>query len=302
MTTWLSETATAQKAFPYSWTLSATEWAGEEAAPWAAAGSDGYKIVASLGWAALSEENGDASGTSGACVVANDAAGVPMTTGSPYICTLMNTDGNTASVGSVTTFGADVWGENFKGSNRGTAVEHTANLDAMKIVDAVVEKVDDEDAEEPEDDDSFEDADLLADDDGWNDEAEEETGEALDDAEEGVDSASDAVDGAVDDATAAVDGAVGDATDALDKVVEEVKAFAWAGPAATFQWYQPAKATTYAGLRRYEAGDSVTFYNVELTDDGDVPLPVSAGSTSVLNGASTLIAGAIALGVSTLAF
>jgi len=300
MTTWLSTEAVAQKAFPYSWTLSATEWDGEGEAPWTAE-SDGYKIVASLGWAALSEENGDASGTSGACVAANGADGLPMTSGSPFVCTLMNTDGNTASVGSVTTFGADVWGENFKGSNRGKAVEHVANMDAMKVVEAVVEEVKEVDAEEPKDEDSFEDADLQ-DDDGWNDEAEEGLEDASDIVDDSQEDANDAVDGAVDDANSAVDSAVGDATDALDSAVEEVKAFAWAGPAATFQWYQPAKATAYEGLRRYEAGDSVTFYNVELTDDGDIPLPVSAGSVATLNGASTLIAGVIAFGVSTLAF
>jgi len=292
MTTWLSTEAVAQKAFPYSWTLSATEWDGEGEAPWTAA-SDGYKIVATLGWAALSEENGDASGTSGACVAANDAAGVPMATGSPFVCTLMNTDGNTASVGSVTTFGADVWGENFKGSNRGTAVEHVANMDAMKVVEDIVDEAEEKVAED--DEDSFEDQDQdLQDDDGWNDEA----GEAVDDASDVADDTVEDAGDAVDDATAAVDGAVADATAA----VEEVKAFAWAGPAATFQWYQPAKATAYEGLRRFESGDSVTFYNVELTDDGDVPLPVSAGTVSVLAGASTLIAGAIAFGVSTLAF
>jgi len=299
MTTWLSTEAVAQKAFPYSWTLSATEWDGEGEAPWTAA-SDGYKIVASLGWAALSEENGDASGTSGACVAANDAAGVPMATGSPFVCTLMNTDGNTASVGSVTTFGADVWGENFKGSNRGTAVEHVANMDAMKVVEAIVEEAEDEE-EAVDDEDSFEDADLQ-DDDGWNDEGDDAIEEASEGADDTIEDAGDAVDGAVDDATSAVDGAVADATAAVEDVVAEVKAFAWAGPAATFQWYQPAKATAYEGLRRFESGDSVTFYNVELTDDGDVPLPVSAGTVSVLNGASTLIAGAIAFGVSTLAF
>lgn len=297
MTTWLSTEAVAQKAFPYSWTLSAAEWDGEGEAPWTAA-SDGYQIVASLGWAALSEENGDASGTSGACVAANGADGTPMTTGSPFVCTLMNTDGNTASVGSVTTFGADVWGENFKGSNRGTAVEHVANMDAMKVVDAVVDEVDG--GEEPEEDeDSFVDSDLQdGDDDGWNEDAEEAVDDAGDAADDATEDATSAVDGAVGDANAAI----GDATDALDKAVEEVKAFAWAGPAATFQWYQPATATAYEGLRRFEAGDSVTFYNVELTDDGDVPLPVSAGSVSVLNGATTLIAGVIAFGVSTLAF
>merc|ERR1712160_165693 len=33
--------------------------------------SDGYQVVAALGWVKLSEENSDASGTSGACVEAN---------------------------------------------------------------------------------------------------------------------------------------------------------------------------------------------------------------------------------------
>lgn len=220
-----------------------------------------------------------------------------MSTGSPFVCTLMNTDGNTASVGSVTTFGADVWGENFKGSNRGNAVEAVVNLDAMKVVSAIVDEVEPEEEEE----DSFEDADLQ-DDDGWNDEGEEAIDDASEGFEEAEDDATSAVDTAIGDANSAVDGAVGDATSALDNAVEEVKAWAWAGPAATFQWYQPVKATSYEGLRRYEVGDSVTFYNVELTDDGDVPLPVSAGSTATLNGATTLIAGVIAFGVSTLAF
>jgi len=300
MSTWLSTEAVAQKAFPYSWTMSAEMW--EDAttdAPWAAT-SDGYKIVAALGWPKLSDENEEASGTSGACVAANGTDGLPMTTGSPFLCTLMNTDGNQASAGTVTTFGSEIWGENFKGTNRGVAVDHTVNLDAMKLVIDAVEE------EEPaeEEGDEFEDGEDLqadeeeGDDDGWADTADGEIDEATDAVDGAQDEATDAVDGAVDDANTAVDGAVADA----EAVVEEVKAFAWAGPAATFQWYQPAKATSYSGVRRYEAGDSVTFYNVELSDEPDSPLSVSSGSVSTLNGAATLIAGVVAFGVSTLAF
>jgi hypothetical protein len=163
MTTWLSEEAVAQKAFPYSWTLSATEWDGTGDQPWNAA-SDGYKIVATMGWTKLGEDSEDASGTSGACVAANGADGNVMATGSPIVCTLLNTDGNQASVGSVTTLGVDGWGDNFKGSSRGDAVEHTANLDAMKLIAAIVDGDDKEG--EPEEDEFEED--LQADDgDGW---------------------------------------------------------------------------------------------------------------------------------------
>lgn len=300
MTTWLAQEAVAQKAFPYSWTLSADTWDDATSdAPWAAT-SDGYKIVAALGWAKLDAENEDASGTSGACVAANGSDGKPMTTGSPFVCTLMDTDGNQASVGTVTTFGSEVWGENFKGSNRGVAIDHTVNLDAMKLAVEAVEAVEEPaaDDEVAEDEGSFEDGDLQAeegeDDDGWA-----ETGDDVEDATDAaVEDATEAAEDAKAEVTAAADEAVAEA----EAVVEEVKAFAWAGPAATFQWYQPAKATSYAGLRRYEAGDSVTFYNVQLHDDADTPLPVSAGSVSTLNGAATLIAGVVAFGVSTLAF
>ena len=173
-TTWLSTEAVAAKAFPYSWTLSASEWDGEGEAPWTAA-SDGYKIVATMGWTKLSEEDEGASGTSGACVAANGADGAVMATGSPIVCTLVNTDGNQASVGSVTTLGVSGWGENFKGSSRGAAVEHTANLDAMKLIAAIVEGDDEEG--EPEEDEFEED--LQADDgDGWA----ETAGDVVDDA------------------------------------------------------------------------------------------------------------------------
>jgi hypothetical protein len=251
-----------------------------------------------MGWTKLSEENEGSSGTSGACVAANGADGNVMATGSPIVCTLMNTDGNQASVGSVTTLGVAGWGDNFKGSSRGDAVEHNANLDAMKLLAAIVEGDDEEG--EPEEDEFEED--LQADDGaGWAETASDAVDDAEDFAEDGtdaVDNAEDSFDGAVDDATSAFDGAVADATD----VVEKVKAFSWAGPSATFQWYQPAEATAYEGLRRYNAGDSVTFFNVELTDDGDAPLPVSEGVVRTLNAATTLIAGAIACGVATLAF
>jgi hypothetical protein len=172
MTTWLSTEAVAQKAFPYSWTLSATEWDGEGDAPWTAA-SDGYKIVAAMGWAKLDEKDEGASGTSGACVAANGSDGSIMSTGSPIVCTLMNTDGNQASVGSVTTLGLDGWGENFKGSSRGDAVDHTANLDAMKLIADVIEG---ETEGEPEEDEFEED--LQDDGDGWAETAEDAIGDA----------------------------------------------------------------------------------------------------------------------------
>jgi len=96
-----------------------------------------------------------------------------MSTGSPFVCTLMNTDGNTASVGSVTTLGLDGWGENFKGSSRGDAVDHTANLDAMKLIADVIEG---ETEGEPEEDEFEED--LQDDGDGWAETAEDAIGDA----------------------------------------------------------------------------------------------------------------------------
>lgn len=167
----------------------------------------------------------------------------------------------------------------------------------MKLVEAAVDEAT-EDAEDAEpEDDSFEDNDLQGDDDGWADTATD----AIDDATDAVDSAEgdaqDAVDGAVGDANAAVDNAKGEA----DAIIEKVKAYVHSGPSVTFQWYQPAMAKSYAGLRRYGAGDKVQAYTVAQNDDADTPLVLEPTANVVtLAGATTLIAGVMAFGAATL--
>merc|ERR1711957_212893 len=168
MVNWLSTDAVAQQKLPYSWTLSGSLWEGDAdaTAPWGAE-SDGYQVVAALGWVKLSEENSDASGTSGACVEARDADGAAITTGFPVVCTMVDTDGNLA-----------------KSSNRGTSVEANVNTDGMKVAEVAI---DEEEDAEPEDD-SFEDNDLQGEggeDDGWADPATD----IVDDATDAVDDA-----------------------------------------------------------------------------------------------------------------
>jgi len=187
MVNWLSTDAVAQQKLPYSWTLSGSLWEGDAdaTAPWGAE-SDGYQVVAALGWVKLSEENSDASGTSGACVEARDADGAAITTGFPVVCTMVDTDGNLASVGSVTILDAELWDNGiaagFKSSNRGTSVEANVNTDGMKVAEVAI---DEEEDAEPEDD-SFEDNDLQGgEDDGWADTATDlvdDTTDAVDDA------------------------------------------------------------------------------------------------------------------------
>jgi len=124
MVNWLSTDAVAQQKLPYSWTLSGSLWEGDadSTAPWGAE-SDGYQVVAALGWVKLAEENADASGTSGACVEARDSDGGAIQDGYPVVCTMVDTDGDIASVGSVTILDAKLWDNGkaaeFKSSNRG---------------------------------------------------------------------------------------------------------------------------------------------------------------------------------------
>ena len=54
-----------------------------------------------------------------------------------------------------------------------------------------------------------------------------------------------------------------EAVDAEMKVsIKPKNKYRWKGPYATFEWYQPAKSTSYRSLRRYSAGDRVNAYNV----------------------------------------
>lgn len=237
MVNWLSTDAVAQQKLPYSWTLSGSLWEGDAdaTAPWGAE-SDGYQVVAALGWVKLSEENADASGTSGACVEARDVDGGAIQEGYPVVCTMVDTDGNLASVGSVTILDAKLWDNGkaaeFKSSNRGKSVEAKVNTDGMKVAEVAID--DDADADAEPEDDSFEDGDLQGgEDDGW-----------ADTATDTLDDATDAVDDAQGDAEGALDGAVGDGNDALDKykgeadaIIEKVKTYVHDGPSVTFQWY-----------------------------------------------------------------
>jgi len=60
-------------------------------------------------------------------------------------------------------------------------------------------------------------------------------------------------------------------------------------------------AKSYAGLRRFGAGDKVQAYTVAQNDDADTPLVLAPTENVVtLAGASTLIAGVIAFGAATL--
>ena len=72
MTNWLSTQAVALESAPYSWTLNGNSWDVETngPAPWGAF-SDGYEVIATLGWITGDSE---AAGT-GACVEALDIGG-----------------------------------------------------------------------------------------------------------------------------------------------------------------------------------------------------------------------------------
>jgi len=60
-------------------------------------------------------------------------------------------------------------------------------------------------------------------------------------------------------------------------------------------------AKSYAGLRRYGAGDKVQAYTVAQNDDADTALVLEPTSNVVtLAGATTLIAGVMAFGAATL--
>jgi hypothetical protein len=71
MVNWLSTEAVAKESAPYSWTLKGNFWDVDDltAAPWQAE-SDGYELIATLGWVRMTDEDAEAAGTSGACVEA----------------------------------------------------------------------------------------------------------------------------------------------------------------------------------------------------------------------------------------
>jgi len=72
-------------------------------------------------------------------------------------------------------------------------------------------------------------------------------------------------------------------------------------------WYQPAHAKAYTGLRRYGSGNWVQAYSVypnnaeaEEGEEQSNFVTVPKGAVVMLMGASTLAAGAIALGAAAL--
>ena len=137
MVTWLATEAIAKQAAPYSWTLKGNTWDidSNSTAPWGSS-SDGYEVIATLGWVALGDKDAEATGTSGACVEAIGGSG------SPVVCTLMDTDYNSATDASVTVLTTSLWNngaaEEFRSSNRGDVIPSTINLDGVKeVVEAV---------------------------------------------------------------------------------------------------------------------------------------------------------------------
>lgn len=247
--------------------------------------TDGYQVLASLGWKAVDADSDEVfAGGLGACVEALTMDGAQGVAGYPAVCHLINANGN--DVGSLENcmLTAEEW-NNSKLTAKGTPIAGSVNSGIALGLGAAVEDAAEDAAEEAVDD--AEDAVEDAFQDDWGEEVEDA---AEDIAEDAADSAEDAgedyAEGAKEDALAAV-------ADAVEEVLPAL-------PAATFQWYQPAMSKSYAGLRRYEAGDKVQVYSLTSIDGELTATP--QGDSAVLTGATTLAACFVALGAATLAF
>ena len=145
MVNWLSTEKVPKVSVPYSWRLkgSATELSDEQVKT---IHSDGYKVVAEMGWVDIPIEDLDYPVVIGACVEGLDSQGVQLEEGSPVICTLIDYDGqHQHNKYSVTTIPTALWNKGaateFKSYNRGDAVLD-AEWDSSKLFDKSGKKQD----------------------------------------------------------------------------------------------------------------------------------------------------------------
>merc|ERR1712226_274434 len=194
-----------------------------------AAVSDGYQVLASLGWKSFGEDAEEWDGGLGACVEGLNADGEQVE-GEHAVCHwIAANNANEVSAiynnlipgavwqgGALTGVGAPIEGSvnNGLGVGLGAAAE--------EVVDEVVE------------------------------DAADAAGDAVEDAFQGDDDWGDEVDEAVDEAA---DAAVAAAAEVIPPL-----------PAATFLWWQPKVAKSYEGLRRYGAGDKVQAFSLVAAD------------------------------------
>lgn len=114
----------------------------------------------------------------------------------------------------------------------------------------------DPDAEEEGGDEAEEEAadDAFADGDDWGDEGDDASEEAEDAGDEATDEATDAADDGEEKSDDTLGDLIKKGVDAIKEVIRT--------PDATYEWYQPAVAKSYSGLRRYGSGDKVQVYSL----------------------------------------
>merc|ERR1712226_1140339 len=191
-----------------------------------AAVSDGYQVLASLGWKSFGEDAEEWDGGLGACVEGLNADGEQVE-GEHAVCHwIAANNANEVSAIYNNLIPGAVWqGGNLTGV--GAPIAGSVNNGLGVGLGAATEEVVDE---------------------------------VVDDAADEVDVE---VDVTVEDATDAAEGAAADAVDAAVEAAAEVIPPL---PAATFLWWQPKVAKSYEGLRRYGAGDKVQAFSLVAAD------------------------------------